>query len=103
MTILFDRIALIGIGLIGSSLARVVKRDKLARTVVASARTQATLDKVRELGIADETTLDPAEAVKNADLVVICTPMGVYAEIAKRIAPHLKPGAVVSDIGSVKR
>jgi len=103
MTILFDRIALIGIGLIGSSLARVVKRDKLARTVVASARTEATLKTVRELKIADETTLDPAEAVENADLVVICTPMGVYSEIAKRIAPHLKPGAIVSDIGSVKQ
>jgi cyclohexadieny/prephenate dehydrogenase len=103
MTVLFDRIALIGIGLIGSSLARVVKRDKLARTVVACARTESTLRKVRALKIADETTLDPAAAVKDADLVVICTPMGVYADIAREIAPHLKPGAIVSDVGSVKQ
>ena len=103
MTVLFDRIALIGIGHIGSSLARVVRREKLARTIVASARTEATLKTVRALKLADETTLDPAEAAKGADLVVLCTPMGAYAEIAKRIAPVLKPGAIVSDVGSVKQ
>ena len=103
MTVLFDRIALIGIGLIGSSLARVVKRDKLARTIVACARTEATLEKVRALKIADETTLDPAEAAKGADLVVICTPMGAYEAVARAIAPVLKPGAIVTEVGSVKQ
>jgi cyclohexadieny/prephenate dehydrogenase len=101
--ILFERIALIGIGLIGSSIARFVRRDGLARHIVACARTEATLAKVRELGIADSTTLDPAEAAKGADLVIICSPVGTYAEIARRIAPHLKPGAIVSDVGSVKK
>ena len=103
MTPLFDRVALIGIGLIGSSLARRIKRDGLAGHIAASARTEATLAKVRALGLADLVTSDPAEAARGADLVVICTPMGAYAEIAKAIAPALKPGAIVSDVGSVKR
>ena len=103
MSVIFDRVALIGIGLIGSSLARRIKRDKLARRVVANARSQATLDTVKRLKIADEVTPDPAEAARGADLVVICTPMGAYSEIAKAIAPALKPGAIVSDVGSVKR
>ena len=99
---LFERLALIGIGLIGSSLSRVVKRDGLADHIVASARTQATLEKVIELGIADSVESDPAAAVAGADLVVICTPLGVYEDIAKVIAPHLRPGCIVTDVGSVK-
>jgi cyclohexadieny/prephenate dehydrogenase len=100
---LFERIALIGIGLIGSSIARFVRRDGLARHIFACARTEATLAKVRELAIADSTTLDPAEAAKDADLVIICSPVGTYGEIAKRIGPVLKAGAIVSDVGSVKK
>ena len=101
--ILFERVALIGIGLIGSSLARVIKRDRQAGHIVASARTQATLDKAIELGIADSVTTDPAEAADGADLVVICAPVGAYAAIAEAIGPRLKPGAIVSDVGSVKQ
>jgi cyclohexadieny/prephenate dehydrogenase len=100
---LFDRIALIGIGHIGSSIARVVRRHGLARHIVACAKREATIAKVRELGIADSTTLDPAAAVEGADLVILCSPVGTYGEIAKRIAPHLKTGAIVSDVGSVKQ
>ena len=100
--VLFDRMALIGIGLIGSSLARVVKRDGLANHVVASARTRATLDTVLKLGIADSVETDPAAAVAGADLVVICTPLGVYEDLAKAMAPNLKPGCIVTDVGSVK-
>ena len=103
MTAIFDRVALIGIGLIGSSLARRIRRDGLANHIAASARRKETLDKVRELGLADTVTADPAEAARNADLIVICTPVGAYADIAKAIARALKPGAVVSDVGSVKR
>ena len=102
-TPLFDRIALIGIGLIGSSLARVVKRDGLAGALVACAPSQRTRDTVMRLGIADRVTDDPAGAAEGADLVVICSPMGTYESIAKRMAPKLKPGAIVSDVGSVKR
>ena len=100
---LFRRIALIGIGLIGSSLARVVKRDGLAGHVVACARTAVTLEAAARLGIADTTTQDPAEAASGADLVVICAPIGSYGAIAKAIAPALAPGTIVSDVGSVKR
>jgi cyclohexadieny/prephenate dehydrogenase len=99
---LFGRVALIGIGLVGSSLARVLRRDGLAGEIVACARRQATLDTVTRLALADRVTADPAEAAAGADLVVLSTPLSAYAEIGRRIAPALKPGAVVSDVGSVK-
>ncbi len=99
---LFGRVALIGVGLIGSSLARVIKRDSLASEVVACARTQATCDKVLELEIVDHATPDPATAAAGADLVMICTPLGVYAEVVAALAPELKPGAILSEVGSVK-
>jgi cyclohexadieny/prephenate dehydrogenase len=99
---LFDRVAIIGIGLIGSSLARVIRRDNPATYIVACARRAETLDAVRRLSIADEATDDPAAAVAGADLVVLATPLSAYAEIAGKIAPALKPGAIVTDVGSVK-
>ena len=100
---MFERIAIIGIGLIGSSLARAVRRDGLAGHVAGCARTAATRDTALELGIVDSAHADPAEAVRDADLVVICTPLGTYADIAARIGPRLMPGAIVSDVGSVKQ
>ncbi len=99
---LFQRMALIGAGLIGSSLAHVARREGLAGHIAVAARTQATLDKVQELGLADSVSLDPAEAAGDADLVMLCAPLGVYADIAEAIAPALKPGAIVSDVGSCK-
>jgi cyclohexadieny/prephenate dehydrogenase len=99
---LFERVAIIGIGLIGSSLARVIRRDSPKTHIVACARRAETLDAVRRLKIADETTDDPAAAVAGADLVVIATPLSAYAEIAAKIAPALKDGAIVTDVGSVK-
>jgi cyclohexadieny/prephenate dehydrogenase len=102
-TPLFDRIAFIGIGLIGSSLARVIRRDGLAGHVVACARSEATLKAVEDLSLADSVTNDPAVAVEGADLVVLGTPVGAYQAIAKVIGPKLKPGAIVTDVGSVKR
>jgi len=99
---LFSNIALIGIGLIGSSLAHVVRRDGLAATITVTARTQKTLDTALRLKLADRATLDAADAVKDADLVVICTPMGTYKAIAETIGASLKPGAIVTDVGSCK-
>ena len=99
----FSRVALIGIGLINSSLARVLRRDKLAGEIVACARRQATLDKAIELGICDRATSDPAAATQGADLVVLGTPLSAYGEIAEKIAGSLKPGAIVTDVGSVKQ
>jgi cyclohexadieny/prephenate dehydrogenase len=99
---LFDRVALIGIGLIGSSLARALRRDSPGTSIVACARRSVTLAAVRRLELADETTDDPAVAAAGADLVVIATPISAYAEIGRRIAPALQPGAILTDVGSVK-
>ncbi len=100
---LFDRLCLLGTGLIGSSIARVARaRGDIARTVVAHARTAATLDRVRELGIADVVEADPARAVAGADAVIFCVPVGAYAGVMATVAPHLKPGAIISDVGSTK-
>ncbi len=98
----FGHVAFIGIGHIGSSLARVIIRDKLADKITACANRAETLESVKRLKLADAVTMDPAEAVKDADLVVVATPLSAYAEIGKAIAPGLKPGAIVTDVGSVK-
>jgi cyclohexadieny/prephenate dehydrogenase len=99
---IFDRIAIIGFGLIGSSLARAVKANGLVRTVVACDQSEDARATIMRLSLADEVTDDPATAVRDADLVVIAAPLGAYAAIAARMAPALKKGAVVSDVGSVK-
>ena len=99
---LFERAALIGIGLIGSSLARVLRRDSPGTTITACARRAETLDAVRRLGIADVVTDDPAAAVAGADLVVLATPLSAYAEVASQIVSALKPGSILTDVGSVK-
>jgi cyclohexadieny/prephenate dehydrogenase len=100
---MFERVAIIGIGLIGSSLARVLRRDGLAGEIVACARSAATRDKALELGIADRATEDAAAAVAGADLVVLATPLSAYAGIAATIAPALQQGAILTDVGSVKQ
>lgn len=101
---LFRRLALLGIGLIGSSVARIARdRGDLAAEIVVNARTPKTLDRVMELGLADRVELDPARAVEGADCVMLCTPVGAFAEIATRIAPHLAPGAILTDVGSTKQ
>ena len=99
----FDRIALIGIGLIGSSLARCIKREGLARHVSTSALTQAELDTALRLGIVDSASLSIAETVDGADLIVVCAPIGAYAAIGEAMAPALRRDAIVSDVGSVKQ
>jgi cyclohexadieny/prephenate dehydrogenase len=100
---LFKRLALIGIGLIGSSVARIAReRGDLAAEVVVNARTQKTLDRVMELGIADRVEIDPGKAVEGADCVMLCAPVGAFADLAARIAPHLAPGAILTDVGSTK-
>ena len=98
----FERVALIGIGLIGSSLVRVMRRDRLAGHIAVCARKPETLAKASELGLADSLTDDPLEAVENADLVVLATPIGAYGALAEAMAPGLKPGAIVTDVGSTK-
>ncbi len=102
-TPLFDRVALIGIGLIGSSLARALKKGKLAGHVAVQTRSDETLSKAKALNLGDSYTTDAATAVAGADLVVICTPLGAYKTVAGAIAGSLKAGAIVSDVGSVKQ
>lgn len=98
----FERIALVGIGLIGSSIARAARVRNAARTIVATARSAKTRARVKELKIADQVIETNAEAVMDADLVIVCIPVGASGEVAKEIAGSLKPGTVVSDVGSVK-
>ncbi len=100
---LFRRLCLIGVGLIGGSIARVAReRGDIAGTVVAHSRRPETLARVRELGFADVVEADPARAVAEADAVILCVPVGAYAGVMAAIAPHLMPGAVLSDVGSTK-
>jgi len=99
---LFNRLALIGVGLIGSSIARAARAQGAAREVVATARSAATRRRVAELGLADQVVEENGAAASGADLVIACVPVGACGEIAQEIAPHLTPGAVVSDVGSVK-
>ena len=100
---MFERVALIGIGLIGSSLSHVMRREKLCSSISISTRSAETLNRARELGLGDDYSLDAGEAVKDADCIIVCTPVGVCGDVAKAIAPHLKQGAIVTDVGSVKK
>ena len=102
-TVLYDRVAFIGIGLIGASMALAMRRGGLVGTIIACARRPKTRKTALDLGIVDEATKDYAKAVAGADLVVIATPVGTNAAIAKAISAHLKPGATVTDVGSVKQ
>jgi len=102
MTKMFDKVALIGIGLIGSSLAHVIRREGLADHIAISTRRSETLDRARELGLGDSYSLDAAEAAQGADLVIVCVPVGAVGAVAEQIGPVLPEGAIVTDVGSVK-
>jgi len=96
------RLALIGIGLIGSSIARGARRWGLAEEIVVQSRRAETVETARRLGLGDRYTTSAAEAAADADLVILCIPVGACEAVAREIAPALKPGAIVSDVGSVK-
>jgi cyclohexadieny/prephenate dehydrogenase len=98
----FETIALIGIGLIGSSIAREIKDKGLAGSVTVSTRSVETLERARKLGLGDRYTTSAADAVKNADLVIVSVPVGASGTVAAEITAHLKPGAIVTDVGSTK-
>ncbi|OJU30471.1 MAG: cyclohexadienyl dehydrogenase [Nitrobacter sp. 62-13] len=99
---LFQRIALIGFGLIGGSIARAARAQSLAGEIIVTARSAKTRARVTELGVADRVVETNAEAADDADLVILSIPVGACGAVAQEIAPHLKPGAIVSDVGSVK-
>ena len=100
--VIYERVALIGLGLIGSSLAHVIRREKLATHIAGHARSAGTRDTARRIGLADSIHDTAAAAVRDADLVILCTPVGVYGPVAEEIASHLKDGVTVTDVGSVK-
>ncbi len=102
MSQIYDRVALIGLGLIASSMYWAIKRSGLAGEVTGYARSAETRDTAREIGLCDRVCESAAEAAEGADLVVLCVPVGVMGDVAAQIAPNLKPGATVSDVGSVK-
>jgi cyclohexadieny/prephenate dehydrogenase len=97
-----DRLALIGIGLIGSSIARGVRQWGLAKEIVVQSRRAETVATAERLKLGDRYTTGAAEAAEDADLVILCIPVGACGAVAEEIAPALKPGAIVSDVGSVK-
>src|SRR5690606_2616864 len=98
----FNKIALIGIGLIGSSLARVIRRENLADHIAIATRSSETLKSAEELQLGDSYNTDSAEIVRDADLVIISVPVVSSGTVARQIAANLKPGAMVTDVGSTK-
>lgn len=101
--VLFERLCVIGPGLIGSSILRLAqRRDDIARVLVTHAQSEATRARVAELGIADVVEADPARAVAGCDGVILCVPVGAYAGLMAKIAPHLAPGCILTDAGSTK-
>ena len=101
---IFDRIALIGVGLIGGSIARAAReKGGIARSLVGYSKNPATRARIAELGMVDVVTETLADAVRGADCVILCAPVGAYAALAEEIAPHLAPGAILSDVGSTKQ
>jgi cyclohexadieny/prephenate dehydrogenase len=99
---IFERLAIIGTGLIGSSIALAARKKGIVKTIVATARSEKTRQRVIELGFADVVVDTNALAAMDADCVIVCVPVGECGEVAKQIAAALKPGAIVSDVGSVK-
>ncbi len=103
MTQVYGKVALIGLGLIASSMFWAMKRGGVAGTVSGYARSEATRDTARRIGLCDEVCDSAEEAVTDADLIVLATPVGAMGAVMQAIAPHLKPGATVIDVGSVKQ
>ena len=99
---LFGQVTFVGIGLVNGSLARDIRRLGLAERLVATSRRQETLDQAAELGLVDDVTLDPAAAVRDADLVVLGIPVGASGDAVRALAPGLRPDAIVTDVGSAK-
>jgi len=97
-----NKLAIIGLGLIGSSIAHATRRKNLAAEIAGYDSSADVRERAKVIGFCDVFPADIAEAVKDADLVILCAPVGAYKSIASSIAPHLKPGAILSDVGSVK-
>ncbi|GGE59351.1 prephenate/arogenate dehydrogenase family protein [Actibacterium pelagium] len=103
MSVIYNRVALIGLGLIAGSMAHAMRRGGLAGEIVGTARSAETRKVAAEINLCDRITETAAEAVKDADLIVLAVPVGAMGKVAAEISPHLKPGATVTDVGSVKK
>ena len=103
MTGPYERVALIGLGLIASSMAHAMRRAGMTAEIVGTARSAETRAVAEEIGFCDRVVARAAEAVEGADLVVLAVPVGAMGAIAEEIGPHLAAGATVTDVGSVKR
>jgi len=100
---MFKKICIIGCGLIGSSIARAIKKNNLANKVVSSNRSDSTNKKVVKLNIVDESSSDIKKMVRDSDLVIIATPLSSYQNVVLKIKSSLKSGAILTDVGSVKK
>ncbi|WP_306044551.1 prephenate/arogenate dehydrogenase family protein [Nioella sp. MMSF_3534] len=103
MSVIYQKVALIGLGLIAGSMAHAMRRDGLAGEIVGTARSAETRAVARDIGLCDRVVDSASEAVEGADLVVLAVPVGAMGRVAGEIAPHLAPGATVTDVGSVKK
>jgi len=103
MSVIYERVALIGLGLIAGSMSLAMRQGGYADHIVGTARSRETRDTAIEIGLCDEIVDSAAQAVKDADLVVLATPIGAMGALAQEIAPHLKIGATLTDVGSVKQ
>ncbi|MFD1911714.1 prephenate/arogenate dehydrogenase family protein [Halodurantibacterium flavum] len=103
MAAIYERVALIGLGLIASSMSHAMRAKGLAAEITGHARSAETRRIAAEIGLCDRVYETAAEAVQGADLVVLCVPVGAMGEVAAEIAPHLRPGATLTDVGSVKQ
>ncbi len=103
MSKVYDRVALIGLGLIASSIFWASKRNDVSSYITGFARSKETRDTAKKIGLCDEVFDTVEEAVKDADLVILCVPVGAMEQVMLEIAPFLKTGATISDVGSVKR
>lgn len=99
---MFKQITIVGFGLIGSSIARGIIKNGLASRIVCADQSREVCDKVLELNLASDAYSDVSKAVKGSDLVILCVPVGAMGAVADKIAPHLEPGCIVTDVGSVK-
>jgi prephenate dehydrogenase len=102
MSLFFNKVTIIGVGLIGGSLAKVMTMQKLAGEIHGAGRSRETLERAIKLGVIDHMGQSSSHAVEQADLVVLATPVGTFESLVREIAPHMKKGAILTDVGSVK-
>lgn len=103
MSFLFKRMAVVGLGLIGGSLAKAVKEKRLVGDVLGIGRSEQRLEHARELGIIDRYSVQMDEVLGEADLIVVATPVGVIVDLIRKMMPFLKKGTIITDVGSVKK